>query len=100
MSGVAARDLSWPFFDEEHRAFGAQLDRWLRDVSVLDDERRADDSCRAWVRALGGGGILRACVPDFFGGLRAGLDVRTLCLARETLARAPRWPISRLRCRG
>jgi acyl-CoA dehydrogenase len=87
VSGVAARDLSWPFFDEEHRAFGAQLDRWLLDASVLDDDRRADDSCRAWVRALAGGGILRACVPDFFGGLRAGLDVRTLCLVRETLAR-------------
>jgi acyl-CoA dehydrogenase len=29
---------------------------------------------------------LRACVPDFYGGLRANLDVRTLCLARELLA--------------
>jgi acyl-CoA dehydrogenase len=83
---VNQRDLSWPFFDEEHRAFVAQLERWLSDTEVLDDERNADESCRAWVRALAEGGILRACVPDFFGGLRAALDVRTLCLAREMLA--------------
>jgi acyl-CoA dehydrogenase len=80
-------DLAWPFFDEEHRAFVARLERWLNGVEVLDDEERADESCRAWVRALAEGGILRTCVPDFFGGLRTALDVRTLCLVRETLAR-------------
>jgi len=83
---MTGRDLSWPFFDEEHRAFVARLERWLNEAEVLDDERDADESCRAWVRALAEGGILRACVPDFFGGLRATLDVRTLCLVRETLA--------------
>ncbi len=53
---------------------------------MLDDERNADASCRAWVRALAEGGWLRACVPGTYGGLRAELDSRTLCLARETLA--------------
>ncbi len=80
-------DVGWPFFDEEHRAFVAGLERWLNGVEVLDDEGRPDESCRAWVRTLAEGGVLRACVPDFFGGLRAALDVRTLCLVRETLAR-------------
>ncbi|MGA8533291.1 MAG: acyl-CoA dehydrogenase family protein [Candidatus Tumulicola sp.] len=80
------RDLAWPFFDEEHRAFVSQLEGWLSEVEVAEDERDADAGCRAWVRALAEGGILRACVPDFFGGLRAALDVRTLCLAREMLA--------------
>jgi acyl-CoA dehydrogenase len=80
------RDLTLPFFDEEHRSFVAHLERWLSDADVLDDERRADESCRAWVRALGDGGILRACVSEFFGGIRTSLDVRTLCLAREALA--------------
>ena len=79
-------DLSWPFFDDEHRAFAAGLDRWLASADVFDDERDADASCRAWVRALADARVLRACVPDFFGGLRAGLDVRTLCLARDALA--------------
>jgi acyl-CoA dehydrogenase len=79
--------LEWPFFDEEHRAFAAGLEQWLSAATVLDDDRNADASCRAWIRGLAEGGWLRACVPGIFGGLRAGLDVRTLCLARETLAR-------------
>lgn len=79
-------DLAWPFFDEEHRALHAGLTRWLADVNVLDDPRNADASSRAWVRALAGGGWLRTCVPGLYGGLRAGLDVRSLCLAREALA--------------
>jgi len=81
-----AAELGWPFFDEEHRAFAAGLERWLAQADVLDDERKADASCRAWVRALADGGWLRACVPGAFGGVRPALDVRTLCLARETLA--------------
>ena len=75
-----------PFFDEEHRAFANGLQRWISQTDVLDDERNADASCRAWVRALAEGGWLRACVPGVYGGIRAGLDVRTLCLARELLA--------------
>ncbi|HEX3457294.1 MAG TPA: acyl-CoA dehydrogenase family protein [Candidatus Baltobacteraceae bacterium] len=78
--------LELPFFDEEHRAFAAALDGWLEDAEVFDDERDADGSCRAWVRALGDAGWLRACVPGIFGGIRANLDARTLCLARERLA--------------
>jgi acyl-CoA dehydrogenase len=79
-------NLAWPFFDEEHRAFAAGLVEWLARVNVLDDERNADASCRAWVRALADAGWLRACIPGAYGGIRAGLDVRTLCLAREMLA--------------
>lgn len=78
--------LELPLFDEEHRAFAAGLDRWLADAEVTDDESDAAGSCRAWVRALADGGWLRACVPGAYGGLRAELDVRTLCLARERLA--------------
>ncbi len=80
------QDLMLPLFDEEHRAFMGRVREWLSKSDVLDDERRPDASARAWVRALAAGEVLRACVPDVFGGLRAGLDVRTLCLAREALA--------------
>jgi acyl-CoA dehydrogenase len=45
-----------------------------------------DGSCRRLVVALGRGGWLRAAVPEAYGGLYPGFDVRTLCLARETLA--------------
>ena len=78
--------LAWPFFDEEHRAFAALVERFVRSAGALDDEHDADASCRAWVAELAGAGILRACVTDFYGGLRTALDVRTLCLAREALA--------------
>ncbi len=78
--------LRWPFFDDSHRSFAGDLERWLRDASVTDDERDADASTRAWVGTLAAGGWLRACVPRRAGGLRGELDVRTLCIARETLA--------------
>jgi acyl-CoA dehydrogenase len=42
-----------------------------------------DDACREILQALGQGGWLRNAVP-----VGAPLDVRTLCLTRETLARA------------
>ena len=83
---MLVHDLMLPFFDEEHRAFSGRLREWLHKSDVLSDERRADASARAWVRSLASAEFLRACVPDFFGGLRAELDVRTLCLAREALA--------------
>lgn len=79
-------DRAWPFFDAEHRAFAAQLEQWLGQAGIVDDGRDGDASCRAWVRELADAGVLRACVPAAYGGLRAGLDVRTLCLAREALA--------------
>ena len=78
--------LRWPFFDEEHRAFAAGLERWIAQADLSDDEHDVDASCRAWVRALGENGWLRACVPGLYGGVRAALDARTLCIARETLA--------------
>ena len=78
--------LDWPFFDEEHGAFATGIQRWLKEADVFDDERRIDASSRAWVRSLAENGWLRASVPGTFGGLRANLDVRTLCLAREALA--------------
>jgi acyl-CoA dehydrogenase len=40
------------------------------------------------VRALGRAGLLRACVPAAYGGLRESMDVRSLALSRETLGHA------------
>ncbi len=69
--------LSWPFFDDAHRAFEGELRAWLEAAHVAEDERDPDAAVRGWVAALGAAGWLRACVE---------LDVRRLCLARETLA--------------
>jgi acyl-CoA dehydrogenase len=79
--------LSWPFFEERHRVFAEALRGWAeREVSSLVDHHDVDGSCRRLVSALGRGGWLRAGVPEAYGGLYPTLDVRTLCLARETLA--------------
>lgn len=86
--------LAWPFFDEGHRAFARDLEPWTRDAlpPLLAHDESDLDSVYACVgqlvRALGRAGWLRACVPAAYGGLRDNVDVRTLCLARETLARA------------
>ena len=79
-------DLEWPFFDDGHRAFAAEVERALDAVPAMDDEGAVAATCRAWVRALAGAGILRACVPEAYGGLRRALDVRSLSVARERLA--------------
>lgn len=79
------RDLAWPFFEREHRTFARDLTLWLSGERAADEEDDAPGSVKRWVRALGSGGWLRSCVPQSYGGSER-LDVRTLCLARETLA--------------
>lgn len=78
--------LSWPFFEDSHRALARELDDWCRrEVAPLaeheDDD--VDGSCRELVRRLGEGGWLRHAVAVE----RGRLDVRSLCLIRETLGR-------------
>jgi acyl-CoA dehydrogenase len=79
--------LSWPFFEERHRTFAASLQEWAeREVHPLVEHHNVDASCRRLVRRLGEDGWLKAVVPETYGGLHHSFDVRTLCLARETLA--------------
>ena len=82
--------LGWPFFEDQHRRLAQELDAWaLRELPALraQAEHDIDAACRALVLALGGAGFLRWCVPAVGGGLATALDVRALCIARETLAR-------------
>lgn len=70
--------LDWPFFEARHRALAAALEDWC--VAHLPvDHGDVDAACRGLVAMLGAGGWLQHS-----GGV---LDVRTLCLIRETLAR-------------
>jgi len=78
--------MSWPFFEDRHRGWRDELAHWAAaTLPALIDHHDVDGSCRRLVAALGDGGWLRAVVPGG-DGPRAGFDVRTLCLARETLA--------------
>jgi len=66
---------------------GPALTDWAsQEVHRYIDHANVDGSCRSLVRALGKAGWLRAVVPKAYGGLSEKLDVRTLCVARETLA--------------
>lgn len=79
--------LGWPFFEERHREFATALRVFAAEaVPPLADHHAVDESCRKLVRALGEAGWLRAAIPAAHGGLTETFDVRTLCLARETLA--------------
>lgn len=80
--------LAWPFFDERHRALAATLDGWTaREIEPLaHDESDVDALSRRFVALLGDAGWLRYCVPKAQGGHFEKLDVRSLCLIRETLA--------------
>jgi acyl-CoA dehydrogenase len=79
--------LDWPFLDARHRQLHAGIDAWARiALPGLVDHHDVDASCRKLVRALGEAGFLSQVVPAAFGGASEALDVRALCLARETLA--------------
>lgn len=79
--------LSWPFLDERHRLLALELDAWAAaNVPALIDHLDVDGSCRKLVAALGQAGFLGHVVPGSYGGAASSLDVRALCVARETLA--------------
>jgi acyl-CoA dehydrogenase len=74
--------LDWPFFEDRHRALAAELEAWCA-AHLPVDHGDVDAACRGLVALLGAGGWLQHSAAA--AGER--LDVRTLCLIRETLAR-------------
>ncbi|MFN3656583.1 MAG: acyl-CoA dehydrogenase family protein [Pseudolabrys sp.] len=81
MSALA--HLAWPFFEPRHRAWAEKLSGWAAANLGAVDRHDVDAACRKLVRALGDAGILTMTAP---GEGNERLDVRTLALARETLA--------------
>jgi acyl-CoA dehydrogenase len=81
--------LTWPFFADEHRTLASELEAFAqREIAPLPHSHDVDADCRMLVSKLGKAGVLRLAVPAPWGGAHERLDVRSLCLARETLARA------------
>lgn len=74
--------LTWPFFEARHRALFEELDAWCADHLPVD-HGDVDAACRELVAMLGRAGFL----VHTGAGEGERLDVRTLCLVRETLAR-------------
>lgn len=76
--------LSWPFFEPRHRELAESLDAWCaKNLPVGHDD--VDAACRELVAMLGRDGWLKATAVDTTN--PAPLDVRSLCITRETLAR-------------
>jgi acyl-CoA dehydrogenase len=74
--------LAWPFFGAKHRELADALAQWCADNCA---DRYADDldsECRMLVRELGAAGFLKLCVAR----ADSRPDVRSLAIARETLA--------------
>jgi acyl-CoA dehydrogenase len=76
--------LGWPFFEARHRALAGKLAAWADANLGGIDHSDTDAACRRLVEQLGEAGWLNLTAPDDDG---APLDVRSLALARETLAR-------------
>ncbi|MCG7521996.1 acyl-CoA dehydrogenase family protein [Ruegeria sp. Ofav3-42] len=77
--------LNWPFLEDRHRELAARLEDWAATELAGIDHSDTDQACRDLVTALGRDGWLQHSAVDPEGG--ALLDVRSLCLIRETLAR-------------
>lgn len=74
--------LTWPFFDDRHRALATELENWAQTNLDHLDHGDTDAVCKKLVADLGHAGFLHhSGSPD------GVLDVRSLCLIRETLAR-------------
>lgn len=76
--------LSWPFFEARHREHAERLEAWC-DSHLPVDHSDVDAACRALVASLGAAGFLKPTAIDPAD--PQPLDVRTLCITRETLAR-------------
>lgn len=77
--------LYWPFFDERHRTLAGQLEGWAAQHCEHVDHRDVDAACRALVQKLGHDGWLKHSASGDDPSEK--IDVRTLALIRETLAR-------------
>jgi acyl-CoA dehydrogenase len=77
--------LAWPWFEARHRDLAARLEAWAAAElpALLGDHRDPDAACRRLVAAMGRAGWLDLAVPQE----NTGFDLRSICLAREILAR-------------
>lgn len=74
--------LAWPFFEDKHRALAHELELWASSNLNAIDHTDADGACQALVTSLGEAGYLNHTATE-----DGQLDVRSLCIIRETLAR-------------
>ena len=77
--------LHWPFFEPRHRELADRLETWAAQNLSHIDHDDTDRACRSLVAALGREGWLKFTAPGEADVEK--IDVRTLALIREILAR-------------
>ncbi|MGH6893087.1 MAG: acyl-CoA dehydrogenase family protein, partial [Dongiaceae bacterium] len=78
--------LDWPFLEDRHGKLAKGLDDWARSNLGAIDHKDVDAACRGLVATLGHDGWLDWTAVDP-SDPSSKLDVRGLCIMRETLAR-------------
>jgi acyl-CoA dehydrogenase len=81
--------LNWPFLEDQHRQLAAELEAWCEQTleQLPLDHSDVDAECRLLVTELGKAGFTANAVPAAWGGNTEKVDVRRLCITRETLGR-------------
>jgi acyl-CoA dehydrogenase len=80
--------LDWPFFATQHGDLARTLDAWATKNISQEHGHDVDAECKVLVRQLGAAGWLQYAVGGTaYGGASDGIDTRSICLIRETLAR-------------
>ena len=76
--------LQWPFLSDAQRALSEEAESWAGAALAQPHTNSADldATCRDLARRMGAAGLFRHAVPQ-----DGHLEVRSLCLMRETLAR-------------
>ncbi len=80
--------IDLPFFDDRHRTLHARLNDLSRfeSIAARGESGEVDQAGRDAIRECAALGLCRLVVPRDFGG--DGLDLRSVCIAREALAAA------------
>jgi acyl-CoA dehydrogenase len=83
-----ADHLSWPFFQPHHRDLQRSAAQWAHanESLLVSANLDVESATREIAAALGRAGWLRYLAPSASGGALDKIDVRSLCLIRETLA--------------
>ncbi len=85
LPGPTRDHLDWPFFEERHHRFAAEVDAFARSgIMASIDHADVDGACRTLVKVLGEAGLLAAATGA--SDSEPLIDSRMVCLARETLA--------------
>ncbi len=81
--------LGWPFFEDSHRQLAMEVENWAENTleKLPLDHSDIDAECKLLVQELGKAGFLANAVPAAYGGNTDKLEVRRLCITRETLGR-------------